>query len=282
MVNGAGNTLVADLHDEPRAKAAALNRLGVFFGFGALLLPFAMGLLLEALGLAGILFAAAALCLAPAAISGLLAFPSPKPGGRVSVGATARLLRDPVVLLFAATLFFESANESVAGGYISTLLARDLGLDVRAVSWVVAGYWAALILARLALSRLALRVSASRLLVGSALCAAGALTVLVLTHHRAVAVAATTATAAALAGIFPTALGVVGARFASYTGTVFGILFTAALAGGVTLPWLTGQVAAAHGLRSALWLAVGSFLVVAALQSAAARWVRRPARGGPA
>jgi hypothetical protein len=79
------------------------------------------------------------------------------------------------------------------------------------------------------------------------------------------------AVAAALSGVFPTVLGIVGARYAAYTGTVFGILFTAALTGGVTLPWVTGQVAAAHGLRSALWLTVASFLAVAALQWAAAR-----------
>ncbi len=50
-LNGATNTLVADLHDEPKRKSSALNVLGVFFGFGALFLPFTVGALLSALGL---------------------------------------------------------------------------------------------------------------------------------------------------------------------------------------------------------------------------------------
>jgi FHS family glucose/mannose:H+ symporter-like MFS transporter len=275
MVNGAGNTLIADLHDDPQAKTAALNLLGVFFGVGALLLPFAMGLLLEALGLAGILFAAAVLCLAAAVHNAVLPFPPPKQAARMPLREGARFLRDPVVLLFAALLFFESANEFVAGGYVSSLLTRELGLDVQAVSWVVAAYWAALMLARVSLSRLALRVPGPRIVMASALGAACAVAMLALARHPALAVAATVAIAAGLAGIFPTVLGIVGARYAAYTGTVFGILFTAALTGGVTLPWLTGQLAAARGLRSALWLTVACFLAVGALQWAAARRMER-------
>jgi fucose permease len=178
LVNGAGNTLIADLHDDPQAKAAALNLLGVFFGFGALVLPFAMGLLLETLGLAGILLAAAALCVATTVPNGLLTFPRAKHGARMPLRQAARFLRDPLVLLFAGALFFESGNEFIAGGYVSTFLTQDLGLSVGAVSWVVAAYWAALMLARVGLSRLALRVPGPRIVVGSALCAAGAMAVL--------------------------------------------------------------------------------------------------------
>jgi hypothetical protein len=47
-------------------------------------------------------------------------------------------------------------------------------------------------------------------------------------------------------------------------------LFTAALSGGVTLPWLAGHVASAWGLRAVLWLVAVSFLAVATLQWAAA------------
>jgi fucose permease len=274
LVNGAGNTLIADLHDDPHAKAAALNLLGVFFGFGALVLPFAMALLLERLGLAGILLAAAALCVATTVHNGLLTFPPAKHGARVPLRQAVRFLRDPLVLLFAGALFFESGNEFIAGGYVSTFLTQDLGLSVGAVSWVVAAYWAALMLARVGLSRLALRVPGPRIVVGSALGAAGAMVVLAFTRDPAVGVVAATALAAALAGIFPTVLAIVGARYAGYTGTVFGLLFTAALTGGVTLPWLTGQVAAARGLRSALWLTVASFLAVAVLQGVASRRLR--------
>src|ERR1041385_7553423 len=45
-LNGGSNTLVADLHTDAKRKSAALNRLGIFFGFGALFLPFVIGALL--------------------------------------------------------------------------------------------------------------------------------------------------------------------------------------------------------------------------------------------
>src|SRR5215469_18138324 len=54
-LNGGTNTLVADLHTDAGRKSAALNRLGVFFGFGALSLPFAIGSLLAASSLETIL-----------------------------------------------------------------------------------------------------------------------------------------------------------------------------------------------------------------------------------
>jgi fucose permease len=71
---------------------------------------------------------------------------------------------------------------------------------------------------------------------------------------------------ATLAGIFPAVLGVAGSRYPAHSGTVFGILFTMALSGGMTLPWVAGQAAAAWGLRPALGLVVLQFLAVLALQ----------------
>jgi len=273
-VNGAGNTLVADLHDDPRSKSAALNLLGVFFGFGALLLPFSIGLLLARLGLGGILAAAAALSALVAAHNAAAPFPPPKQADRLPWPEAARLLGDPLLLIFAGTLFFESGNEFIAGGYVSTFLTREMGLSIRGASWVVAGYWAALMLARAALSRVALRVAGSTIVASCALAGALAMGALVSARAPAVAVAAAVLTGAALAGIFPTALGLVGARYAALTGTVFGLLFTAALCGGVTLPWITGQVAQSRGLRVALALVVVQFLAIAMLQWVAARRTR--------
>jgi fucose permease len=83
-------------------------------------------------------------------------------------------------------------------------------------------------------------------------------------------------TGAALAGIFPAVLGIAGARFPAHSGTVFGILFTMALCGGMTLPWLTGQAAAAWGLRPALGLVVLQFLAVLVLQWLVTPGPRRP------
>jgi len=89
---------------------------------------------------------------------------------------------------------------------------------------------------------------------------------LVTAPGASLAVAMVVALGATLAGIFPAVLGVAGSRFPAHSGTVFGILFTMALSGGMTLPWATGQAAAAWGLRPALGLVVLQFVAVLALQ----------------
>jgi fucose permease len=273
-LNAASNTLVADLHDEPRRKSAALNLVGVFFGFGALLLPFLIGLLLRALGLEGILRGAAFFCLLVAGHNALVAFPAPKQAERLPLREVGRFLRAPLVLALGALLFFQSGNEFILGGYVSTHLTREIGMSVAAASYALAAYWAAIMVARAALSRLALLVPGHRLVLQCALGSAAAVAVLIRASHPAVATAAVVLTGAALAGVFPTVLAMAGVRYAAYTGTVFGILFTTGLTGGMTLPWLAGHVAAAFGLRLALGLVMAQFLAIAGLQVLAGRILR--------
>lgn len=270
-LNSAGNTLVADLHQAQQARSAALNLLGVFFGIGALVIPLAIGLLLELAELATILLAAALLCLLVAGGNALVALPPPKQQHQLPLGAAGRLLREPFVLVFAALLFFESGNEFVAGGYTSSFLVRETGFSVRAASWALSGYWAALMAARIVLSRLALAASGSRLLVGCAIASAAGTLLLATSRSPVTAVLAVVWIGAGLAGIFPTALGIVGARYPALTGTVFGLLLTAALSGGMLLPWLSGQIGEARGLRPALVMVAAQFLVIAALAALARR-----------
>ena len=280
-LNGASNALVADLHDDPAAKTAALNRVGVFFGIGALFVPFAIGLLVRPAGLRAILLGAGALCVAVAVGNALPVYPPPKQASGLAPGETARFLRDPLVLLLGALLFFQSGNEFIVGGYTTTLLVREVGVSVAAASYALAGYWAAVMATRAWLGRRQAAVDGARLVVASAVVSAAAVVLLVTTTRPALAVAMVVVLGAALSGIFPAALAAAAARFPAHSGTVFGILFTMALAGGMTLPWLTGQLAARHGLRAALGLVALQFLAVAALQLAVrAGSAGRPRAGG--
>ena len=270
-LNAGGNTLVADLHLAQEARSAALNRLGVFFGIGALLMPLAIGLLLQKVQLGSILLAGAALCAAVALHNALVSLPPPKRHRHVPLAEVVRLAREPLVLVFAALLFFQSGNEFVCAGYVSSFLVRETGLSVRAASWALAGFWATLMLARLVLSRVALRVNGPRLLLRCALASAAGTALFASSRHPAVAVLAVAWMGAGFAGIFPTALGIVGARYPAFTGTVFGLLLTAGLTGGMLLPWLTGLVGETHGLRPALALVAVQCLAIAALAAHAGR-----------
>jgi fucose permease len=273
-LNSTTNTLIADLHADPRRKNAALNLLGVFFGFGALLLPLTIGSLLATLGLVPILYVAAGLSLALAAVFVVLAFPPPKRAEGLPVGGTLRLARNPLVLLFGFLLFFESGNEFIVGGYTTSYLTRELGSSISSASYLLATLWAATMVTRVYLSRLLLRIQGARLVMLSALGSALGVTALLLASSLPAAAVGVVLVGLGMAGIFPTTLGLAGARFQEYTGTVFGILFAIALTGGMTLPWVVGQLAQAHGLRLALLLPAVNALMILGLQ-----WVILRIRG---
>jgi len=275
-LNGASNALVADLYEDPAAKSAALNRVGLFFGFGALFIPFLIGLLLRAAGLGGILVGGAALCVLVAVANALPAYPPAKQAGGLSLAEATRLARDPLVLLLGLLLFFQSGNEFIVGGYATTLLTSEVGMSIGGASYALAGYWAALMLMRAWLGRRRSSLTGGRLVMASATASAAVTALLVTASGPPLAVAMVVALGATLAGIFPAVLGVAGSRFPAHSGTVFGLLFTMALAGGMTLPWVTGQAAVAWGLRPALGLVALQFLAVFALQ-----WLVTAGRGRP-
>lgn len=274
-LNGATNTLVADLHADPRKKSAALNLLGVFFGFGALLVPFAIGALVEALGLARILHAAAGISLALALVFLALKFPPARRAEGLPWAEIARLARHPLVLLFGFLLFFESGNEFIVGGYTTSYLTGELRLPLSTASYLLAACWGSIMLARVISSRLLLRVKGPTLVLAGSLSAAAGIAVLLGARGGVVAALGVVLTGLSLAPIYPTVLGQAGSRFEQHSGTVFGILFAIALTGGMTLPWVVGQLAQAQGLRTALLISVVSALAVFALQAVILRTASR-------
>ncbi|HEX2311330.1 MAG TPA: hypothetical protein VHH91_11495, partial [Vicinamibacterales bacterium] len=129
-------------------------------------------------------------------------------------------------------------------------------------------------LSRLTLSRIVLFAGTHPVLLGGAVVASAGAMAVATAHGWTVATIGILVTGLALAGIFPTVLGLAAAAFPNHSGTVFGILFTVALTGGMTMPWLAGQLAAAAGLRAVFVLAAGGFLAVAALGAVARRVAR--------
>jgi len=264
-LNGATNALVADLHPEPRVKAAALNRLGVFFGLGALLLPFLIGTLLHRLGLGPLLLGAAGLSVATGAFSAVPRYPAAKQPEGLSLADARAVLRHPLVALLGALLFFQAGTEMLLSGYLTTFLTSETGASVRAASLVLSGFWVALIAARLLLGRVLLHVSALALVPLMAGSAAVAVALATLAPGFAQASALMLVAAFALSGVTPTILGVAGAALPARTGTVFGLLFSLSVTGAMTVPWAAGHLAEAFGVRIVLVLGASGFAVVTLL-----------------
>jgi len=274
-LNQATNTLIADLHEDERRKSSALNLLGVFFGFGALSIPFTIGALLSVAGLTNILYGAAVLVLVTALLSLALAFPAPRQGAGVPFAEVLRLARQPLIVVLAFLLFFESGNEWTLGGFITTHLTKSLQATMEAASWMLALYWGTLMAGRAVLSRLLLHLSGHALILASAAGVAASLGLLIAAPSLAVAGVAIALLGFSLAAIYPTCLGLAGARYASHSGTVFGLLIGFSLTGGMSVPWLTGRVAASHGVPAGLSIPIVGAAAIFALQMLAGRMMRR-------
>ena len=267
-LNGSTNALISDLHDDPKRKNAALNLLGVFFGIGALFLPFTIGALLESLGLELILMAAATLAAGAGLFYLLLKFPPPARREGVPLAEVGLLVRNPLVLALGFLLFFQSGNEFILGGYATSFLTTDSKVSDSAASYLLAGYWGSIMLARVFLSRFLLKAKGSTAVLISATVAAIGVITLVSGSGVWGAALGLVLIGVGFASIFPTTLGAAGARFAGRSGTVFGILIAIALSGGMTLPWLVGHLARDYGLRWALLVAVFNCLMIFGLQLA--------------
>ena len=277
-LNQATNTLIADLHEDERRKSSALNLLGVFFGFGALSIPFTIGALLGVLGLSNILYCAAALVLATSLMSLALIFPAPRQSAGVPLAEVLRLARQPLVLVLAMLLFFESGNEWTLGGFITTHLTQSLKATMSTASWMLALYWSAMMSGRVVLSRLLLRISGHALILASTAGVAASLSLLVAAPSLPVAGVAIALLGFSLAAIYPTCLGLAGARYASHSGTVFGILIGISLTGGMSQPWLVGRVSAGHGVAAGLAIPIVGAAAIFALQLLAGRMMGITAR----
>ncbi len=156
-LNGGTNALTSDLH-EGEKRASALNVLGIFFGFGALSIPFLIGTLRDVLGLDKILWLATGLALVPFVIYTVLRFPKAKQAQGFPLKEAAPIVRSPLLWLAALILFFQSGNEFTVGGWISTYLEKTFGFGPGPAALVLAGYWAAVMAGRLVSSRLVRKV----------------------------------------------------------------------------------------------------------------------------
>jgi fucose permease len=162
-----------------------------------------------------------------------------------------------VLLLFGVMLFLASGMEITVGGWATTYFQEELGIAGRRALVYLSLFWLGMMSMRLALGWLLRRAAGVRVLLG---CLGTALLgALLLLGTRSVAAAAVGVflLGAGFAASFPIVLGFVGDRYARLSGTAFSVVMVMALVGGMTLPWATGVLGAAYGLR-------GSFLIVPA------------------
>lgn len=261
VINGGTNALVADI--SAGGRSAGLSLLGVFFGIGAFGVPFVLGLMLERFGYTAVVAGIGALVAIPLVFHAAIRFPAPKQPQGVPLRRMAGMARDPALVLLGLILFFQSGMEITVGGWTATYFSDELAVAPDAALFFLSLFWLGMTGARLLLGWLLRRVSPAAVLLASiAVALVGALT-LVLSTDPAAAGAGVFLTGAGFAAVYPVILGYVGDRYAGMSGTAFSFVLVMGLVGGSTLPYLTGVLGGAFGLRP-------SFLIVPVSLCAAA------------
>jgi MFS transporter, FHS family, glucose/mannose:H+ symporter len=253
IINGGANALVADISVDGRT--AGLGKLHVFFGLGAVGVPFALGLLLGRFSYSTLIAVVGALCVVPLVVTAVPYFPTPKQARGFPLAAAKGLLRDPVLLTLGVMLFLESGMEITVGGWTATFFKEELQItDQRALVYLSL-YWLGMTVGRLALGALLRRVPALRLLVGCMSVAFAGAWLVITTHDPSVAALGVFLLGLGFSATFPVVLGFIADRYVTLSGTAFSVAMVMALTGGMLLPYATGVLGNAYGLR-------GSFLIV--------------------
>jgi len=253
-LNGGTNTLTSDVN--PERRGAALNVLGVFFGFGALTVPFLIGMLLDNFGLGQIIYFIAGLSVIPLILFATAVFPAAKQAQGFPFKRAAAVAGSPVLWLGALILFFQSGNEFTVGGWISSYLQESFGLTAAAAALSLAGYWAAIMTGRLFATRLVSLLGNTRLIMATSAAACLAAGLLRFSGSGWTVLVAAVLIGLAFAAVYPTTLAVIGGQFPELSGTAFSVALVVGLTGGMTSPWLAGKIAQTQGLREAFIIPV--------------------------
>jgi MFS transporter, FHS family, glucose/mannose:H+ symporter len=213
IVNAGTNALVADVSAEAGGRSSGLSLLGVFFGVGAIGVPFALALLLDRFSYSALIAGVGALVVASLAAPAAVRFPAPKQAQGFPLAAAGRLLRDPVLLLMGFMLFLASGVEITVGGWTATYFQEELGIGGQRALVFLSLYWLGMMLARLALGWLLRRAASGRVMLG---CLGVALTgalLLLRTGNVTAAALGVFMLGSGFAASFPVVLGLVGDRY---------------------------------------------------------------------
>jgi FHS family glucose/mannose:H+ symporter-like MFS transporter len=262
-LNTACNVLVSDLYDIDRSLR--LNVLGVCYAFGALFVPLASAALTDALGVRPLLALSAVPALACTGLYAALPFPAPREAHAFSLRRAAGVLRYPGVALFGLILFCQSGNEGALAGWTSTYVGQR-GWSSPVAGWMLTTYWLALLLGRLAATFWLVGAEGWRVLLACGIGSAIGASILVAASSLWQIAVGVMMLGLSFANVYPATLAMVGSRYTSFTGSLFGALFAMGLFGGMLFPWAMGQVAERLGVRAAMTIPlVGAVVICAAV-----------------
>ena len=272
IINGGANALVADISSGERG--ANLNLLGVFFGAGAVGVPFALATLSGRFSQSALIAGVGALVIVPLAVIGVTRFPAPKQPQGFPIATAGGLLKDRLLLLMGLMLFLESGIEITVGGWTSTFVKEELAVAAGTALMLLSLYWLGMMLARVALGSILRRTSHFSVLYACLAIALAGSALLLTTRNVTVATIGVFLLGVGFAAMFPTVLGFIADRYANLSGTAFSLAIAMALLGGMLLPYVTGVLGGRYGMRESFVIVPVALVVLSVLLGILSRGLR--------
>lgn len=246
ILNGVTNALVSEISEE--GHSANLSLLGVFFGVGALGTPVVLGALKGVASFEFIFGLLGVVIIAPILFFFLIRFPKSARTERIPIKEGLEMLKDPLLLLFGFTLFFQSGIEGLTNNWTTTFLETVKEIEASSALFILSSFVAALTVTRLVLGKILREFNPLKVMAGSFLVGlVGCLGMLYGASHE-ILVAAMLAIGLSLAAGFPVILGYIGQIYVKLSGTAFSIAITIALIGNVLANYLMGWTSQQYGV----------------------------------
>ena len=247
VINGAVNAVVADISKE--SKTANLSLLGVFYGIGALGLPFILGMLREKFSFEVVLQCTGLLIAIVNVFYACIRFPPSKQAQGFPLKQSKYLFKESLLILIGFVLFCQSSYEALINNWTTSFLTGYHGVEkgkaLYALSFSVAG----LTLMRLLTGSIFRSIAPVRMLFVSFLLLIIGDVLLRFSGEYYFLVAGLFTIGMGLAGGFPIMLGIVGDQYKERLATAFSFVLLFALIGNILLNYLMGWIAKNWGIE---------------------------------
>ena len=238
ILNAAGFQAISRIYEHD--PASTVNMAGAMFGLGCLTTALAVWGAFYIYGAASLVLLFAISSAFAAGLYSRSTLTGPAFRGQTKVREVMRGLKSPGAVLFTLLLFFQLGNEWTLAGWLPVFLVQRVGLSPDRAILLLAVFWLALLLGRVAAQGVLAHVRHGGLLVGSAAASLLGCIILQTTNNYFGCWVGTLLAGAGFSTVYPLVVEKIGHRFPDYHPGFYNGLMSFGIGGGLLVPFLVG------------------------------------------
>jgi MFS family permease len=263
ILNGTTNAVVADISTE--AKTGNLSLLGVFYGIGALGMPFLLGILREYFSFESIISSVGWMTIAITIFYLTIKFPASKTEQGFPLANNKILFKDTVLILIAFFLFCQSSFEGIINNWTTTYLTSQYQVPESRALYALTLFVLGLTIMRLLIGTILRNLELAKLLIISLGLILAGILLIQFGQLYELTIAGLIIMGAGLSGGFPIMLGLAGTRFKEQSGTAFSFVMVVALIGNMLVNYLMGFIVENFGVSHLITVAFAELVIMGIL-----------------